>query len=251
MNDKSTNRDTPVNEDLGLPHGSKANESSDQDASSEEASSEEASSEEASSEEASDQSLPPQTSLMASAASLAETDPSDITEVNSVQRDGVRMSLDVRWIWLGRMIGMVLLGVVAVLSVSSTYRIYLSIPVPQNLFVPFVWVVLLVLGAGLAWIIPLQRYRHWSYQLGDQVLVICHGVISRVVVAIPLSRLQHVDLHDGPITRRFGLSSLEIHTAGTRAASQVIPGLSHQTARELRDQLIVAANRDADVITRD
>ncbi|MDG2221848.1 MAG: PH domain-containing protein [Rubripirellula sp.] len=236
MNDESTSRDTSMNEVSGSSFDAKADEPS--------AKADEPS---AKADEPSDR----DTSLMASAASLSAADSGDIVGSQPTRNDGVQMPLDLRWIRLGRTIGMVLLVLAAAFTVAGVYRMFQTIAPPQNLFVPLAWVVLLIIGVVLAWMIPQRRYRHWSYQLGDQVLVVRHGVISRVTVAIPLSRLQHVDLHDGPVTRRFGLSSLEVHTAGTRAASHVIPGLSHQTARELRDQLIAAANRGADVVTRD
>ncbi|QDV65020.1 Bacterial membrane flanked domain protein [Crateriforma conspicua] len=89
------------------------------------------------------------------------------------------------------------------------------------------------LGPGLALI-----QRSWSYRWTDDVFELGHGVIWRQSVSIPISRLQHVDIHRGPLERRAGLATLELHTAGTRHASHRLPGLEHADAIQLRDELL-------------
>jgi membrane protein YdbS with pleckstrin-like domain len=110
-------------------------------------------------------------------------------------------------------------------------------------FVP--WFALLAL-AGL-WVMwyPPRAYRTWGYHIDDRVLIIRSGVWFRVVRLLPLSRLQHVDLHRGPLERAHGLASLTLHTAGTREASLGIPGLSDADAERLRDRLVAAGGDDA------
>lgn len=112
---------------------------------------------------------------------------------------------------------------------------------------PFVVVVAWILLAGLAlfrilwW--PHWVHHQWAYRVGVKVFELRRGIFWRVTVSIPLSRLQHVDLHRGPLERHWGLASLQLHTAGTKDASQLIPGLDLQVAESLRDRLIDAANR--------
>ena len=107
---------------------------------------------------------------------------------------------------------------------------------------------LLVSAVGALNIIywPRWSYDRWSYHLGQNVFQLRHGVVWHVTVAIPLARLQHVDLHRGPVESRWGLATLELHTAGTRDASHRIPGLDATVADELRDRLIDAANQETD-----
>ncbi len=64
------------------------------------------------------------------------------------------------------------------------------------------------------------------------------GIWFRVHQLLPLPRLQHVDLHSGPLERSLGLASLLLHTAGTQHASIVIPGLDAREAVRLRDELV-------------
>jgi hypothetical protein len=92
---------------------------------------------------------------------------------------------------------------------------------------------------------PPRAYRAWGYRLDGKVLETRHGLWFRVTQLLPLSRLQHVDLHSGPIERSFGLASLLLHTAGTQNATITIPGLDGQEATRLRDQLVSVGGDDA------
>ena len=114
------------------------------------------------------------------------------------------------------------------------------------------WPVVLALWLALAglrtWLFfwhPARRFRAWGYRIDDKVLLIRSGIWFRVIQLLPLSRLQHVDLHSGPLERRFGLASLVLYTAGTHEASLVIPGLDAQQAARLRDRLVAAGGDDA------
>lgn len=54
---------------------------------------------------------------------------------------------------------------------------------------------------------------------------------------VPQSRVQHLDVRRGPLQRRFGLSTLVIHTAGTRHNAVSVDGLDADDAQRLRDAL--------------
>ena len=55
---------------------------------------------------------------------------------------------------------------------------------------------------------------------------------------MPLARVQHTDVHQGPLMRRFGLAKLIVHTAGTENSAVELNGLSFATAQRLRDALV-------------
>jgi membrane protein YdbS with pleckstrin-like domain len=105
----------------------------------------------------------------------------------------------------------------------------------------------IVLAAFFGWITvwrPARLYRAWSYRIDDRVLETRSGLLVKVSRLLPLSRLQHVDLHRGPLERLFGLSSLILHTAGTHEATITIPGLDPNDAALLRDYLIEVGGDD-------
>ncbi len=137
----------------------------------------------------------------------------------------------------------------AVLIVGSAGLLAGPRPVQAMILAAWLMLILVALFRIVWW--PRLAYKHWSYRIGKKVFELRHGIVWQVSVAIPLSRLQHIDLHRGPLERRRGLASLQLHTAGTKEASQLIPGLDFRVAQTLRDRLIDAANRvTSDVPTR-
>ena len=80
--------------------------------------------------------------------------------------------------------------------------------------------------------------RSWGYRFDTNHLRICYGVVTRRTIDVPFSRVQHVDLEEGPMERQLGLARLILFTAGTSAARQEIVGLPRATAGKLRNQLL-------------
>ena len=152
--------------------------------------------------------------------------------------------LDPRSISLARFVNAATFAVIsAVALVVGSLLLWFAPPFPWTLIVLLVWLGLVgMIAVNVVWW-PRWEHRSWSYRVGENVLELHHGVVWHVAVAIPLSRLQHIDLHRGPLERKWGLAAVQIHTAGTRDASHRIPGLDFAVASALRDQLILAANR--------
>ena len=92
-----------------------------------------------------------------------------------------------------------------------------------------------VLGLALAWVLPERRYRAWGYRLDEDELFIRAGRIVRYRTVVPFSRVQHIDVSQGPIERRYRLGRLTLHTAGTRTAAVWVPGLDYEEAERVRD----------------
>jgi hypothetical protein len=102
--------------------------------------------------------------------------------------------------------------------------------------------IILGCGALLAWY-PQRAHRRWGWALREHDLVIAHGVLIRQLVSIPAGRIQHVDVHQGPIERSLGLARLQVYTASGGGADGEIPGLTRETAEALREKLV---RREAD-----
>lgn len=79
------------------------------------------------------------------------------------------------------------------------------------------------------------RYHFLRYDLRDTEIVFQAHVFFRKTTYVPIIRVQHVDVDQGPLLRAAGLSSVVIHTAATTHA---FPGLDHKTAGSLRDQIL-------------
>ncbi|MEN6349797.1 MAG: PH domain-containing protein [Syntrophomonas sp.] len=85
---------------------------------------------------------------------------------------------------------------------------------------------------------PNIRWRTWRYEVSEQEIDVLHGVFVKTRTLIPMVRVQHVDTEQGPLLRRFGLSSVTVSTA---AGSHEIPALADDVAARLRDQISVLA----------
>ncbi len=105
----------------------------------------------------------------------------------------------------------------------------------------------LVYAALVAWSLywPGVRYRHASYRVAERGLWIRRGVLWRSEISVPKSRVQHTDVSQGPLQRRFDLATLVLHTAGTQHAAVALGGLSHSAALAIRDYLIEGGTDDA------
>lgn len=105
-------------------------------------------------------------------------------------------------------------------------------------------VALLVVLGGLliAWLWPPARYRRLTYELDELGLTIEEGIWWRTQTALPRARIQHSDVSQGPLQRRYGIATLKLYTAGSRYTKVELEGLRHEDALALRDTLL---NREA------
>jgi len=94
--------------------------------------------------------------------------------------------------------------------------------------------VVLALAVFSVFVAPGVRWRRWRYEIRPDEVDLQRGVwwVSRTLV--PLARIQHVDTRQGPLQRRYGLSTVVFHTA---AGPNQIPELSTPIAAEARDRI--------------
>lgn len=93
-----------------------------------------------------------------------------------------------------------------------------------------------VLALVWAWWLIGRQVRAMGYAERADDLLVRHGVMFRSIVVVPYGRMQFVDVAAGPLARKLGYSSVQLHTAspGTDAA---IDGLVPDEAARLRDRL--------------
>jgi uncharacterized protein len=112
-----------------------------------------------------------------------------------------------------------------------------SLPSWARLVLGLCWLAAVIIGAWAAERWPALDYAHTGYQLDGDGLQVRRGVMWQVVTHVPRSRVQHTDVSQGPLERRYGLGTLVVYTAGTNHARVALPGLAHEVARALRDEL--------------
>lgn len=125
-------------------------------------------------------------------------------------------------------------------ELSFSFFKWLWLIIPAYLILCFVWAKL--------------TYHYYRYELIESGFRKESGVIYKKYVTIPYDRIQNVDIHRGILARIFGLSDLNIQTAGFSAtvsrhgisgagAEGRLPGTSLEVAEQLRDELIQRARQ--------
>lgn len=100
--------------------------------------------------------------------------------------------------------------------------------------------VAIAIGLWIVFIAPPRRFAHWGFALDERELHVAHGWLTRVHTIVPIGRVQHIDLTQGPIERLCGVATLVLHTAGTDHSLVAVPGLSRERAEAVRDRIRAA-----------
>ncbi|HEX4846862.1 MAG TPA: PH domain-containing protein [Novosphingobium sp.] len=95
----------------------------------------------------------------------------------------------------------------------------------------------LALAAWLIGVVPQRRYARWGYAFGADRLRVVSGYLFYNDTVVPLGRIQHIDLDQGPLMRRWDLAELTVHTAGSHGASVSLPGLRRADAEAMREAI--------------
>lgn len=106
------------------------------------------------------------------------------------------------------------------------------------LLTPWLWIGAGVLAAFLLWAVLLipRQVRAIGYAERDDDLLLRKGILFRQLVVVPYGRMQFVDVSAGPLARRFGIATVQLHTAAASTDAE-IPGLAPDEAERLRDRL--------------
>lgn len=98
----------------------------------------------------------------------------------------------------------------------------------QDAFSNTIWMSILVgLVLFLAGLVMFTKFsfQKKGYAFREHDAIYKSGLISETTTIIPFNRVQHVALHQGFISRKLGLASVELFTAGGSSSDLEIPGL--------------------------
>ncbi|MEM7666943.1 MAG: PH domain-containing protein [Pseudomonadota bacterium] len=93
--------------------------------------------------------------------------------------------------------------------------------------------------------LPSRRYHARGYNMSADRLRVVRGLLWRSDTVVPFGRVQHIDVDQGPIERFFGIATLTLHTAGNHNASVHLPGLGHELAVEMREDIRAHIKRES------
>lgn len=156
--------------------------------------------------------------------------------------------LDPRHVSHGRLVGAVSVAAIAlVLAVAALIVLVAAdgLDAGGRALVVGAAVAVVAAAAALAWWWPAAAHARAGWRCGDDGLEIRRGVWWHRWIHVPRSRVQHTDVSQGPLERRFGLGTLHVFTAGTEHAQVALAGLALETATAIRDHLLAGTGDDA------
>ncbi|MBI5364133.1 MAG: PH domain-containing protein [Planctomycetes bacterium] len=164
----------------------------------------------------------------------------------SLLADGVPQRLDPSYVAYDRLSGWVGVAVVFALGVVGLGAFWISSePKLAKLAVlAGAWVALLALLVATTLFLPRKRWERARWTVSRAGLEIRKGVFFRSITNVPRSRVQHTDVTQGPIQRRFGLATFVVHTAGQQHSEVELEGVAFDVAKALRDDLMAAGAGD-------
>jgi membrane protein YdbS with pleckstrin-like domain len=133
---------------------------------------------------------------------------------------------------IGRLIGLIIflvLGIAA--SIVVTVVDELS---PATLWVYLISGGIVLLNLLGLLILPGIEYRQWKYLITDEKVEIVHGIFFVTTSIVPIVRIQHITVGQGPIYRKLGLFKVTIALA---SGTFEIVGLRDERAREISETL--------------
>ncbi|HEY5722612.1 MAG TPA: PH domain-containing protein [Allosphingosinicella sp.] len=143
-------------------------------------------------------------------------------------------------LWVMRIHAAIFALVLAIAAIVFETAIVPEIGFPRGIVAGLV----VLLDLYLVLVSPGRQYRAWGYSMDSEDLRLRRGVWVETHTIVPLDRVQHLDLSQGPIERGFGVSRLIVHTAGTQFSRVVLPGLSRPDAERMRDEIRARIGRE-------
>lgn len=104
----------------------------------------------------------------------------------------------------------------------------------KSIYLGGVYVVLLLLVLGFSCL----SFKKKGYTFRTHDVLFRSGIIATTTIVIPYNRVQHVALHEGLISRFFGLAKVEIFTAGASSSDIHIPGIKKHEAENIKQLLM-------------
>lgn len=122
-------------------------------------------------------------------------------------------------------------GLLLYLVPAFFYLLY-SVDTSVSILVPMITApVTFIVHLLMIFVFPRIRWKRWRYSVTELGVDMYRGILIRKRTIVPINRVQHVDTKQGPIYRKYGLSSISLSTAAT---THEIPALDDETANRLR-----------------
>lgn len=114
-----------------------------------------------------------------------------------------------------------------------------SVPILFIDEIPFIYamiptVFIILIFACIFLILPIAHKKR-AFALRENDITYRSGLIWHRIITVPLNRIQHVSVGEGPITRIYKLKNLNLYTSGESSSDIVINGLTKEQAFKIKD----------------
>lgn len=127
-----------------------------------------------------------------------------------------KLSIKAKKSWfIGRTItAIILLGIILGVKYFLKYQIKVQWINKYELYIN-IFVTIILIGLLLnIFIYPIFEYKQWRYIITEDKIDFSEGIYFIKRTIIPVSRIQHIKVNEGPINRFLKLADIEIVTAG-------------------------------------
>lgn len=147
-----------------------------------------------------------------------------------------KLDKDAKKSWrIARFIGMIIVTLVLlVIKYFFTYKIQVKFFVNWSLGINIVVGIIIFLSLLDTFLYPSIEYAQWKYIITKDKIEFSEGIYYVKTTIIPIVRVQHIKINQGPINKIFKLANINIFTAG---GSHTIPNLSIEKANEISEYL--------------
>lgn len=101
-------------------------------------------------------------------------------------------------------------------------------------WLPYIIFGVLALIISLILTSTILGFRRKKYALRQHDIIYKCGWLWRSTTIIPFNRVQHAEVHQGPIERMFNLSNLKVYTAGGSSSDLSISGITFTEAQNMK-----------------
>lgn len=132
------------------------------------------------------------------------------------------------------------------IEILINWGLLLAASIVASVFIPSPWHWLTLAGAGAIVVLMIllitiwvpRRYQLTGYAVEPLEVHYRTGALWRHQTAVPINRIQHVEITQGPVERILSLARLVIYTAGGSGSDLAVPGLLQSDAETLRNTLL-------------
>ena len=100
--------------------------------------------------------------------------------------------------------------------------------------VPYFYIGLAVIFLSIL-SIKIIGFKKRKYAVREKDISYKSGIFFKKMTTVPFTRIQHIEVDEGPISRFFKLASLSVFTAGDSSDDLEIKGIKKETALEIKE----------------